>query len=885
MKNDRQPPRWAVRFFLWYSNDYLSDAVLGDLLELYSRRCASLGKRRADWLFVLNVVFFLQPFAIKKRSIYKNSNHIAMFRNFTKIAWRNVIKSKMYSAIKIGGFALGIAICLLIALFVKDELSVDQHYENGHLVYRVLYKSIDPSQSWSGVSFPAPIASVLEEDFPDVEMAGRFISFDGWGKAGGNLFRPEDDDTNVFEERFAYADQEFIEMMEIPMVYGDRNHALSNPNSILISKRKADKYFPNQDPVGKTIILNDDKSNPYLVGGVMGNLQNTHLKDFDFFITLTEVEFWEGEQTDWCCWNYSPYIRVRPGTDRKQLEEKLLSVRDTYIIGWFEKRGDQRVESMRKYHSLELQPVGDIYLRSQEVADFLVVGDIRIVWLFSAIGLFILLLACVNFINLSTAKSANRAKEVGLRKVVGSYRKNLIQQFLTESIIFSGISVLFGALLAWTAMPYFNLVAGRNLEFPIMEWWFAPTLILLTLVIGVISGLYPSFYLSAFRPISVLRGAVSRGSKSSLLRSSLVVFQFTTSTVLIVGAFIVSGQMQYILNKKLGFDKEQVIMIHGTNTLGEQLTVLKDELLRLSQVEHAAASSYLPVKGTKRNGNSFWKEGRKKIDKGVGAQFWRVDPDYLDVMSMKLVEGRVFSNEIASDSAAIIINQTMAKDLGLENPVGERIMNWRTWEVVGVVEDFHFETLKGKIGGLAMVRSGYGTILSVKVNTEDMAGTLSSIINVWDKFKPNQPIRYTFLDENYAHMYDDVKRTGDLFSAFAIFGILVACLGLFGLSAFMVEQRGKEISIRKVLGASIRIILRLLTFNFLKLVVISLVLAVPIGWYMMNAWLQDFEYKISLTWEVFALAGLLVVLIAALTVSFESIRAALANPASKLRPE
>ena len=421
MKSNRQPPKWAVRFFLWYCNDHLSNAVLGDLLELYSRRLNAMSKRKADWLFILNVVLFLQPFAMKKRSVANNSNHIAMFRNFIKIAWRNVTNHKMYAAIKIGGFALGIAVCLLIALFVKSELNVDQHYKNGDRIYRVIISSSDPAESWKGTSFPPATAKVIKENFPEVEKAGRLIAFDGWFDAGSNLFRPAGQEMNMFETRFVYADQELIEMLETPMVYGNRAYALSAPNSILISKRKADKYFPDQNPVGKTVILNDNESNPYVIGGVMENLCNSHLEGLDFFITLSELEFWEGEQDDWCCNNYSPYIQVRAGTNPKELEEKLLKIRDDYIIKQIEAEGDPWAETARKYLALELQPVGDIHLHSKDISDFLVVSDLRIVWLFSAIAVFILLLACINFINLSTAKSANRAKEIGLRKVVGVF--------------------------------------------------------------------------------------------------------------------------------------------------------------------------------------------------------------------------------------------------------------------------------------------------------------------------------------------------------------------------------------------------------------------------------------------------------------------------------
>ena len=305
-----------------------------------------------------------------------------MFRNFIKITWRNMIKGKMYATIKIGGFALGIAIFLLIAFFVKNELSVDQHFENRELIYRVLYKSTDPADSWRGSAFPAPIASVLGEEFPNIEMVGRLIAFDGWYNAGGNLFRRADEVTNVFEERFVYADPDFVKMLQLPMVYGDRAEALAKPGSILISKRKADKYFPDQNPIGKMVIINDDESKPFTIGGVIDNLQNTHLANFDFFITLSEVEFWKGEQTDWCCWNYSAYIKVRAGTDPGVLEENLLSIRDNQIIGHLRERGDQRIENIRKYHSLELQPLNEIYLNSQDVDlhNYLAQGDERIVW-------------------------------------------------------------------------------------------------------------------------------------------------------------------------------------------------------------------------------------------------------------------------------------------------------------------------------------------------------------------------------------------------------------------------------------------------------------------------------------------------------------------------
>jgi putative ABC transport system permease protein len=370
------------------------------------------------------------------------------------------------------------------------------------------------------------------------------------------------------------------------------------------------------------------------------------------------------------------------------------------------------------------------------------------------------------------------------------------------------------------------------------------------------------------------------------MRSVLVIFQFTSSIVLIIGTFIIYQQMNFILSKKVGFDKEQVLLIQGANTMGEQLPTFKNELLKLSDVKNVSVSDYLPITGTKRNQNGFWKEGNTKEDASVGAQIWRVDHDYVKTMGMNIVEGRDFKIEMASDSQAVVINQAMAKELGLDDPIDQRITNGGSiWQVIGVIEDFHFETLKEDIRPLCLVIGNSSLVVSVKVNTTDMRGLLESVTSVWNQFSPNQAIRYTFLDESFALMYADVQRMGRIFTSFAVLAIIVACLGLFALSAFMVEQRIKEISIRLVLGASLNNIFRLLTQNFLMLVFISFVIAIPLAWYMMQQWLEDYEYKIQIGWEVFVLAGVMAVLIAILTISYQSIRAALMNPVDNLRAE
>lgn len=880
-ESHKHPPRWAVRFFRWYCNDHLAEAVLGDMLELYERRVSTIGKRKADLLFLWNALQFLQPFAIRKTKYSPSTNHVAMFRNYFTITWRSMMRQKMYTAIKIGGFALGLATCFLIFLFIRNEISYDENKPEH--IYRV-YNDYRKPDGGKWTSFPASMASIMKSDFPEIEKSGRLIPYQ-WFNAGSNLVRRDDQLDNNFEEGFVYADQELLEILDIKMIYGNQLHALDKPNTIVISKSVADRYFPKTDPTGRIIVLNDDKSKSFTVGGVMEDFPATSHLRYNFLLTLTGVEFWEGEQTSWCCWNYNVYVKLRPDANADELAKKLVAIRDEHLIGYMKERGDQAIEDVKKYHFFGMQPVKDIYLKSAGIDDGLAHGDVRYIWLFGGIACFILLLACINFINLSTAKSANRAKEVGLRKVVGSARSYLINQFLTESLLYSVVSFVLALLIVFVSLPWFNQMAGKSISIPWNVWWLYPSIILSAGLIGLLAGLYPAFYLSGFKPIDVLKGSLSRGSKSSGLRNAMVVFQFTTSIILIIGTFVIYKQMNYILNTKVGFDKEQVIMVRGANTLDKQQQAFKEELKNLSQVSNVTINNYLPVSGTTRDQNMFWKEGRDKIDKSIGAQRWFVDEDYINTMGMKLVEGRNFDKDIASDSSAIIINQAMAKELGLKNPIGERIMNWHVWTVIGVVEDFNFESMKGKVGPLSLVRGRSGSIASVKVDSEDMAGTITAIREVWNRFMPHQPFRYNFLDESYALMYQDVQRMGNIFGSFAILAIIVACLGLFALSSFLVEQRTKEISIRLVLGAPIKNILRLLTQNFVLLVAVSFVIATPVAWYMMNAWLNEFAYKITLTWDIFAVAGFLSLMIALATVGYQSIRAALVNPVNNLRSE
>ncbi len=597
-----------------------------------------------------------------------------MFKSYFTIAIRQMLKQKIYSVIKIGGFALSIAACLLIALYIRDELSYDRDNPHADRVFRLVNEYNNNGKMKMGAYYPAPLAAALQKDYPEVERSGRLLTAPLFYGAGSNLVKKEAGGQSVYEEGFAYADPEVPGILDMPMVSGDRDHALDRPNTLVLTKSKAEKFFPGENPVGKTLFLNNHMDQPYTIGGVMADHpHNTHFQ-FDYLLTLKGRELWPGEQTNWLPFNYHVYVQLRPGIDAKAFEARLDGINTHYLIPQFEAGGYKDAVKMIRSNVFHIEPLQAIHLSADE--DGLAHGDIRFVWLFGTIAFFILFIACINFVNLATAKSASRAREVGLRKVIGSGRIDLVRQFLAESLVFSLVSFVLGFLLAWLLLPWFNGLAGKALVFPWTAWWLLPILLLAAIVVGILAGIYPAFYLSAFKPIQVLKGQLSKGTRGAGLRGILVVFQFTTSIVLIIGTLIIYSQMQYILHKKTGFDKEQVMLIQGTHTLGKEIGTFKNELKALPMVKNASIGDYLPIAGTKRDMNNFWREGRMNLDGFVGAQSWVVDEDYLGTMGMQLAAGRNFSRTIALDSQAVILNQTMADKLHLgKEPLGKRISN------------------------------------------------------------------------------------------------------------------------------------------------------------------------------------------------------------------
>ncbi len=812
-----------------------------------------------------------------------------MIENSLKIAWRNMAKNKLYSFIKIGGFAFGIAICMLIVLYIKHETSYNKFYPAMDRTYRLVVQLPIEGKIQRWVSLSAPVAPALKAEIPAIEQTGRILPNPLFG-AGSNQLSLNDNPQSFYDDGFVYIDQSILDMFPTPMVSGTLAHALDQPNTLVITKSKAEKYFKN-DPIGQTIYLNNNRSKLYTITGVIEDIpQNSTLAGYSFFMSLAGEPFYPGEQNQWLSNNYTVYVKLKPQVNIEQTEKEILRNYKAHYLPEYKKSG-RKLNPLFEQAKINLQNALDIHLKSSDIDDDKVStlnrGDVRMVWTFAIVAFFILLIACINFINLSTANAATRSKEIGIRKTIGSTRILLIGQFLLEAICYSVLSLLVGLLLSWFLLPIFNSLANKSLTIPWTSPYFFPSLLLAILIIGSLAGIYPALYLSRFKPIAALKNKTN-GAKSSLFRNGLVVFQFATSIILIVSALVTNQQIHYILEKDLGFKKEQVIILRGIGTLGNQIPSLKNELKSIANVSSVSLGDFIPVPidGAKRNGNPFWNAGRREIDMATQGQFWEIDQDYLETFGLQLNKGRNFDSKMATDSTAAIINQKLANDLGLKNPIGAKITNGDTWTVVGVVDDFIFESLKGKgYAGLCMVLRGYPSLLSIKVKPENLQETLNGMNSVWNKFSPNQKINYSFLDESFASLYQDVERTKNIFSCFAIVAIFVAALGLFGLATYVTQQRTKEIGVRKVLGASTMRLLKLLSGDFIKLVFVALVIASPVAWWAMNQWLRDFNYKIDINLMYFFLAGMGAILIALGTISYQTWKAIRTNPVDSLRDE
>jgi putative ABC transport system permease protein len=809
-----------------------------------------------------------------------------MFRNYFKVAFRNLWKNKGYSAINVIGLAVGIATCLLLCLYVLDELSFDQFNKKADRIYRVNADLKFGGDNQKFAVGPDPLAFTMVREYPEVENAVRFRQY------GPSLVKKGNE--NIKEERIVYTDSTLFDVFTLPMIAGNPKTALTDPNSVVITESIANKYFKSTNVLGKVLQFDNEKN--FKITGVIKDLpENSHFR-FDFFVALAGVP--EANQNIWISFNFNTYILLRKDADINSFQKKFEELMTKYM--WPQAQSIMKIDlndfkKSGNYIRFTLTPLTDIHLHSDRIAELAPNSDVQFVYIFSVIAIFILLVACVNFMNLSTARSSNRAKEVGIRKVLGTKRKNLIAQFLSEAVVMSLIAFVFAVGIAFLLLPYLNELSLKKMTLSISAHPFLfPLLVAFAVVVGLLAGSYPAWFLSAFRPIQVLKGTVAGGFKRSYLRSSLVVFQFFISIVLIIATIIIFNQLNYIRNKKIGFNREQVLLVKDAYVLDKKAETFKQEVLKFPEVELATKSGYLPVSSSSRDNESLFPEGQMENDKAVSTQLWTVDHDYVRTMGMQIIKGRDFNKEFATDSSAMVINETAVKLFGFgSNPIGRKITKLtdfntkatRDYTVVGVVKNFNFESLRQNIGALCMQIGNDAGNISFRIKTSDMARTIANIRSTWKNMAPNEPFTYSFLNEEFDSMYRSEERAGKIFISFAVLAILIACLGLFGLAAYAAEQRTKEIGIRKVLGATVSNIVGMLSKDFLKLVLIASVIAFPVSWYFMNRWLQDFAYRISIAWWIFFIAALVAILIAVLTVSFQAIKAALTNPVKNLRSE
>ena len=794
------------------------------------------------------------------------------------------MKKKAFSFINIIGLAVGMTCCLLIAAFVTDELSYDRYPAQASQMYRVELHLTENGGITEFSNVDAGVGPGIQAAFPDVLASTRLLM---WNQV---FMRYQN--KQFKEQAIAVVDANFLDIFSIPLLEGNLKTALKEPGSIVITKAFAKKYFGTSPALGKTLRFGKEQEVRNVTGVIDKVPDNTHFH-FDAFLSTADLGI---KTPTWSNVGFYTYLVLNKGVDPQKLEAKFPQLVAQHVVPEVQRdMGVSLAEAQKSVGTFRffLMPLTDIHLHSASKYELEANGDINSVYVFSILAVFILLLAIVNFTNLSTAGAASRAKEIGIRKVMGSVKTQLIRQFLTESILLTFLALILAVVAAGLLLPLFNTLAGKAISLnALLSAKNAAILLGFGLFVGILAGAYPAFLLSFSNITAVLKGssALQTGHRSTL-RSGLVVFQFAVSGALIVATIVAYQQLHFMQNKKTGFDKEQVLVIQDSYMLGQNEAVFKQQLQKDTRVVEASLSASIPVGLSNMEGTQMYakSENSNEHHAEISTHIYRVDEEYLKTLGMELKEGRSFSKEFSTDSTATIINETAVRDLGLGNtsPIGKKIVRsgQREFTIIGVVKDFHYASTRQKIAPLIMLMGRNSGAIIVKVKAADVADVVSSFKKQWEAFNPPAPFAYSFLDERFAFLYKTEQRTSQLFTVFALISIVIACLGLFGLAAFTAEQRTKEVGVRKVLGASVVNIVALLSSDFLKPVLIAIVLAVPIAWFAMNRWLDNFAYKIDIEWWVFALAGLLAIGIALLTVSFQSIKAALMDPVKSLRSE
>jgi predicted permease len=789
-----------------------------------------------------------------------------MLYNYLKIAFRSLRRHKGFSLINIAGLAIGMACSILILLWVRDELSYDRFHKDADRLYRIT-ASLSEMDIHAAVS-PAPLPEALQAQIPAVEQTIRLNMRSGLMQVGDRMFQ---------EEAMLYADSTFLQMFSFKLVAGDPTEAFKNPESILITESMAKKYFGNEDPLGKAI-RNDHKTD-FAVVGVLADIPSNSHVHFDFVLPMAFLARTERDLKDrvWDNFNFYDYIKLDKKADASPAGLAALSNQITSIYKANEK--GLKVD----FH---LQPLTDIHLHSNFLADLPGHGNVQYVYIFIVVAIFILVVACINFMNLATARSARRAKEVGLRKVAGAVRAQLVRQFLAESSLISVISLILAVLIVFASLPGFNTLAGKQLSIDLLNIKMVAGLLGITLLTGFLAGSYPALFLSSFMPVTVLKGNLKAGASSSIFRNSMVVLQFSVSIILLVGTAAVYKQLKFIQSRSLGYDKENLIYVSMTGDLWKNYETLRSSLAQEPLTKNFTVVQDLPTNVVNGTVSVEW-EGKDKDFQPLFCNM-AIDGNFLDVFKVTLLDGRGFFKDTKTDTSNYMVNESALRTMGMkvENAVGQPFTMWgRKGTIVGVVKDFNFKPIQQPIEPLILRLDTWGGHVVVKTAPGETENTIKALERICQTLNPEYPFSYKFIDQDLDNMYRAEQRLGGLFNIFAVLAIFISCLGLYGLSAFLAERRTKELGVRKVLGASLGHLVYLLLSTFTKPVLIAMLVAAPVGWYAMSRWLEGFAFHITLDWTIFAFAFVVALFIAWITVSYESIKAALTNPAKSLKDE
>jgi putative ABC transport system permease protein len=869
------PPKWADRFLKFYcKNEYLEE-IQGDAHELFEARISEGGNAFARRNFVWDVLRFFKWSNIKQLNKVQ-INSTGMFKNYIKIAWRGLVRSKMYSIINLSGLAVGITVFMLILLYVKDEISYDKYHAHSERIYRIASDLKTPDNSFQFAITPPHLGELMQSDFPEVTKFVRLSKFFGAIKKGVTTFN----DVNS-----VYADVNFFELFDIPLIEGDRKTVLAEPFSIVVTKSTAEKYYGTEDAIGKILEV-EGVEQPFIITGVMEDVpSNTHF-DFDLLISMeTRNSLGIIQEGQWFYLDYYTYLLLPENVNLADLQSKMPD--------FIEKHIGQAQKDAQQSYEFEFQPLADIHLNSHRDNEIGANGDMQYIYIFSMIAVFIVVIACVNFINLSTARASHRSKEIGMRKVVGAIRRQLVTQFLVESMILSLISFVTALFLVIWAIPSFNTLINKQLLFDDLfiaqlTWFWIGFVVL----IGSLAGLYPALVLSRFNPIKALRSASMTGSRNSALRQGMVVFQLMISTVLIVGAIVINRQLYSMQNQNLGFDTEEMLVIKfgRDQTIMENLETIKTALNGHANVVNTSYSRFAPTAGVSNWYTSYEKAPGET--KNASFNGYMIDYDFMATYGLSTVAGRSFDKAIASDmEEGYMINEAAVKAMGFENNeavLGKEIYQFaKLGKIVGVVKDFNFKALHSAIEPLViqMGDPSYARVLTIKLSPGSDLQTLVELEAIWKKVVPEKPFQIQFVDEGLKLQYEAEARTEKVFSLFSGLALFIAALGLFALSTLSAEQQKRNISVRKVLGASGKSIAYSFSLQFLKLALFAFLVSAPIVYFAADSWLENFTYRIDVNLSILLLGGAITAIITLLTISFQSFRLTRVNPAQNLRSE